>query len=128
MAGGVKPNQNRRPRRCAKTAAGAFCCLAGERRKPGSPQLPLAALLLELLHVGEDAAGLAQLGGGALLSHGAVLQHHDLVRPGHSAHPVGDHQHRLVLDEPGQGGLDGGLVLYVQAGGGLVQEDDGGVL
>ena len=50
MAGGVKPNQNRRPRRCAKTAAGAFCCLAGERRKPGSPQLPLAALLLELLH------------------------------------------------------------------------------
>ena len=32
----------------------------------------------------------------------AVLQHHDVVRPRHGAHPVGDDQHRLALQADGK--------------------------
>ncbi|CAN4015950.1 pyrroline-5-carboxylate reductase, partial [Dysosmobacter welbionis] len=42
-------------------------------------------------------------------------------------HPVGDDQHRLAGQQAGEGSLHLGLVLHIQAGGGLVQQDDGGV-
>ena len=58
----------------------------------------------------------------------AIFQHHDVVRPGHGAHPVGDDQHRLACQQAGERPLHLGLVLYIQAGGGLVQQDDGGIL
>ena len=41
---------------------------------------------------------------------------------------MGDDQHRPVLDQPGEGSLDQGLVVHVQRGGGLIQKEDGGVL
>ena len=48
-----------------------------------------------------------------------------MVRPGHGAHSVGDDQHRLTGQQAGEGALHLGLVLHIQAGGGLVQQDDG---
>ena len=47
----------------------------------------------------------------------AIFQHHDVVRPGHGAHPVGDDQHRLAGQQAGEGSLHLGLVLHIQAGG-----------
>ena len=91
-------------------------------------QLPLGALALELHHAAVESAAGHQLGGGALLGHAAVVQHHDAVRPGHGAHPVGDDQHGFAGQQAGEGALDLGLVLHIQAGGGLVQQDDGGIL
>ena len=85
-------------------------------------QPPPGALVLKLHHAAVEAALLHQLRRGALLDHMAVLQHHDVVGPRHGAHPVGDHQHCLALKQTGEGGLDGTLVLHVQAGGGLVQQ------
>ena len=40
---------------------------------------------------------------------------------------MGDDQHRLAGQQAGEGSLHLGLVLHIQAGGGLVQQDDGGV-
>ena len=58
-------------------------------------QLPLGTFTLEFHHVPEQASRRHKLRRGALLCHTAVLQHHDMIRTGHGAHPVGDDQHRL---------------------------------
>ena len=63
-----------------------------------------------------------------LLSHHAVGQHHDFVRPGYGAHPVGNDKDSFVFYEPGKSLLNGSFVLHVQAGGGFVQQNDGRVL
>ena len=62
---------------------------------PCPTQLPLGAFTLELHHVPEQAALSHQRLRGALLRHLSVLQHHDVIRPGHGAHPVGDDQHQI---------------------------------
>ena len=67
---------------------------------PCPTQLPLGAFTLELHHVPEQAALSHQRLRGALLRHLSVLQHHDMIRPGHGAHPVGDDQHRLASEKP----------------------------
>ena len=59
---------------------------------------------------------------GELLGHTAVLQHHDMVGPCHSAHPVGDDQHRFALKQTEAGGLNSAFVLHVQRSDGLVQQ------
>ena len=41
---------------------------------------------------------------------------------------MGDDQHGFAGQQAGEGALDLGLVLHIQAGGGLIQQDDGGVL
>lgn len=61
--------------------------------------LPLHQLVVE------PPAG-HQLVVGALLHHGAVVDHDDVVRPLHRAEPVGHHQHRVVLHDVVQGLLD----------------------
>ena len=69
-----------------------------------------------------------QLCRAALLDHDASRQHHHLIRTGHGAHPVGDDEDGFVFYEPGQSLLNGSFVLHIQAGGGLVQQDDGRIL
>lgn len=67
---------------------------------------PSLSFCLQIRHVGVDAVLFVQLFWAALLGHHAVGQHHDLFRPRHGTHLVGDDQHRLVLDQPGQRRLD----------------------
>ena len=66
--------------------------------------------------------------GCALFGHHAVGQHHDFVRTGYGAHPVGDDKNGFVFYEPGKCLLNGSFVLHVQTGGGLVQQNDGRIL
>ena len=47
------------------------------------------------------------------------------ISPGYGAHPVGDDEDGFVFNEPGQSLLNGSFVLHIQAGGGLVQQNDG---
>ena len=47
-------------------------------------------------HAGEDAAQLQQLCGQVLFCHRAVLQHHDLIRAGNGAHPMGNDENSFV--------------------------------
>ena len=65
-------------------------------------ECPALALGLELHHVGEDTAFLQQLCGRTLLGYCTILEHHDLVRAGDSAHPVGDNEDSLVLNKSGK--------------------------
>ena len=76
----------------------------------------------------EDAAGLEQLCGRALLGYRAVAQHHNPVRARNGTHPVGDNEDGFVFDEAGERLLNGGFVFHIQAGGGFVQQNDGRVL
>ena len=68
----------------------------------------------------EDAAGLQQLCGRALLGYRAVTQHHDPVRARNGTHPVGDNQYCIIPYEFGYPGLNLGFVFHVEGGGGLV--------
>ena len=78
-----------------------------------SVQLPPGALTLELHHAAVEAAALHQLRRSSLLVYMAVFQHHDVVRPGHGTHPVGDDQHCLAGQQAGEGTLHLG---HIQAG------------
>ena len=89
---------------------------------------PILACRLQIHHVGVQSLAGVQLCRAALLGHDAVRQHHHPIRTGHGAHPVGDDEDGLVFYEPGQSLLNGSFVLYVQAGGGFVQQDDGRIL
>ena len=66
--------------------------------------------------------------GCALFGHHAVGQHHDFVRTGYGAHPVGDDKNGFVFYEPGKSLLNGSFVLHIQTGGGFVQQNDGRIL
>ena len=76
----------------------------------------------------EDAAGLQQLCGKALLGYRAVTQHDDPVRARNGTHPVGDDEDGFVFDKAGECLLNGCFVLDIQAGSGFVQQNDGRVL
>ena len=69
-----------------------------------------------------------ELVGTPLLGHNAVSQHDDLVRSRDGTHPVRDDQDRLAADQTGQRRLDERLVLDVQTGRRLVEQDDGRIL
>ena len=69
-----------------------------------------------------------KLVGTPLLGHNAVSQHDDLVRSRNGTHPVRDDQDRLVGGQAGQRRLDERLVLDVQTGRRLVEQDDGRIL
>ena len=65
---------------------------------------------------------------GALLHDAALVQHQDLVGIADSLQPVGDHQHRLLPGQRFHSLLELVLVLRVHVGGGLIEDDDRGVL
>ena len=69
-----------------------------------------------------------QLGVGPLLRHAAPLQHQDLVTVDHRAQPVRDDDGGAALRGRGQRRHDAVLRDRVQAGGGLVKHQNGGVL
>ena len=97
-------------------------------RARGTHNVDLMSNIIQELHeLGRsdawiETALLHQFRRGALLDHTAVPQHHDVVGSRHGAHPMGDDQHRLVPEQAGEGGLDSALVLYIQTGGGLIQQ------
>lgn len=91
-------------------------------------ECPALALGLELHHVGEDTVFLQQLCGRTLLGYCTILEHHDLVRAGDSAHPVGDNEDSLVLNKSGKCLLNGCFVLHVQTGSGFIQQNDRRIL
>ena len=62
----------------------------------------------------EDAAGLEQLCGRALLGYRAVTQHYDPVCARNGTHPVGDDEDGFVFDETGERLLNGGFVFHIQ--------------
>jgi hypothetical protein len=65
----------------------------------------------------------------ALFDDAAVLHERDLVESGDRGQSVRDDQHRLPLGgQESQARRHGRLVLGVECGGGLVEEDDGRVL
>ena len=78
--------------------------------------------------MGEDTAFLQQLCGRTLLGYCTILEHHDLVRAGDSAHPVGDNEDGLVLNKSGKCLLNGCFVLHVQTGSGFIQQNDRRIL
>ena len=51
-----------------------------------------------------------------------------LSAPGDGGEPVGDDDDRFVRHQPGHGLLDDRFVFRVDVGGGLIQNDNGGVL
>lgn len=55
----------------------------------------------------------------------AVVQDDDLVCVADGVEPVGDDEDGAMLDEPGQGLLDGVFVDRVERGGGFVEQQDG---
>lgn len=58
----------------------------------------------------------------------SAVQHQDLVGAADGFQPVGDHENGLVTGQGLNGLLQPVLVFRVHVGGGLVQNDDGGVL
>ena len=65
---------------------------------------------------------------GAGFHDAASLDHMDAVGVAHGGQAVGDHQGGAALHQPFEGGLDEGLALGVEGAGGLVEQQDGGVL
>ena len=90
--------------------------------------MPTGALTLEFHHTAVETSAFHQLHRRTLLGHTAVFQHYDVVGTRHGAHPVGNNQHRLACQQAGERTLHLCLVFHIQAGSGLVQQDDGGVL
>ena len=91
-------------------------------------QPPLGALTLELHHPPVESALLHQLPRRAHLCYPSIFQDDDLIGRLHRAHPVGDDQYGLSRQQSGQGPLNLGLVLHIEACSRLVQEHDGSVL
>ena len=83
---------------------------------------------MELEHFAEETALCLEFCGGAGFDNLTVLQDHNLVCIGDGAHAVGDDDDGLVLDQAGKRLLDKGFVLNIQRSGGLVHQDDGGIL
>lgn len=65
---------------------------------------------------------------GAPLDEAAVVEDQDLVGGHDGRQPMGDDQGRAATQGLVEGGLHGGLVLGVEVAGGLVEDDDAGVL
>ena len=83
-------------------------------------QTPPGAFALEFRHSPVKAAPGHQLPWGPLLGyHLSLFHHHGVARLRHGPHPVGDDQHRLAGQQPGESLLDSGFIFHVQRGGGL---------
>src|SRR5690606_23321539 len=74
-------------------------------------------------HVGIAAAPLEQLAVAADLCELAVVDDRDPVGPHGGGQPVRDDDRRTPLEQDVQGGLDFGLRLQVEAGGGFVEDE-----
>jgi hypothetical protein len=74
-----------------------------------------------------DAAGPEKLGVGAALGHLPALKHHDLVHLVQAVQVVGDQQGGPADGRRQQIRGQGAAVLRVQVGGGLVQDEQGGI-
>jgi hypothetical protein len=75
-----------------------------------------------------DAASLHELLAPALFGDPSIPHHQDLIGAFDGVQSVGDDQQGLAPHQLGYGGLNMALIICVHAGGGLVQNDDGGVL
>ena len=75
-------------------------------------------------HAGVQAAGGHQLVVLAALRDAAVIEHHDLVGQRDGGRPVGDDERGAVVGDLLQGAADLELRLHVDAGGGVVQDED----
>lgn len=91
-------------------------------------QLPALGLLPDLGEAPVQAVLPDKLIVGALLGDAPVLHHQDLVGILHSGQTVRDGDEGLAAGQLGERLLDEVLVLRVDAGSGLVQNDDGRVL
>ncbi len=80
------------------------------------------------VEVGVEAAAGQQADVGAPLDEPAVVEHEDLVCSHDGRQPMGDHHRRPSPQRLVQSGLHRGLVLGVEVAGGLVEDDDAGVL
>ena len=58
----------------------------------------------------------------------AAVEHEDLVRPADGAEPVGDHEGGAALHQLVESRLDHALGLRVDAGGGVVEDEDARIL
>ena len=103
-----------RPGQGGRGREGAFCLVErGELE-------PVEAGVLAL--PGDQLVVCPQLDDAALREHG------DAGGVADGREPVRDHQHGAVLHQLVEGALDLALALGVERGGGLVEEEDGGVL
>lgn len=91
------------------------------------PAVPALALLAHRDEIPVQTAGFHQFLMGAGLGDPAVRDHQDLIGIPDGVQPVGNDKQSLALAQLADGLLDVALVVGVHAGGGLVQNDDGGV-
>src|SRR5690606_3959891 len=88
----------------------------------------VALFLLQPPHRGVVAVGGQQRGVRAALDDAAMVQHQDLVRMHHGGEAVGDDQGGAAAGDAVELGLDRLFGARVERRGGLVEDQDGGVL
>lgn len=108
---------NRGP--CGRFCRRAFCNVLNR---------PALAVGLQLYHVGVESVPGVKGVRAAVFGHNAVGQHNDFIGPCYGTHAVGDDQHSLLLNQPGQRRLNQRFIFHVQAGSCLIQQNDGGIL
>ena len=91
------------------------------------PAVPALALLAHRDEIPVQTAGFHQFLVGAGLGDPALRDHQDLVGVPDGIQPVGNDKQCFSLAQFADGLLDVALVVGVHAGGGFVQNDDGGV-
>ena len=89
--------------------------------------LPLHRRLILLPHPGKQAVLCAQFVLCAGLRNTPILHYIDAVGVGDGRQAVRDHQHRFALGKLRKGCLHLSFVIRVGKGGGLVQNQDGGI-
>ena len=89
--------------------------------------VPALALLAHRDEIPVQTAGFHQFLVGAGLGDPAVRDHQDLIGIPDGVQPVGNDKQSLALAQFADGLLDVALVVGVHAGGGLVQNNNGGV-
>lgn len=91
-------------------------------------ELPAGALALAADKVGVDAALTDELFVPPLLDDFTAVEHQNLIGAADGFEPVGDHQDRLIARERFDCLLLPILILGVDVGGGLVENEDGRIL
>ena len=82
---------------------------------------------MQFHHAAEHPIPLHQLFWRAFFHHMAICQYHHMIGSHHCPHSVRDNQNCLILEQRGERSLEAGFVLYIQRGGRLVQQNNGGV-